>query len=246
MIHIHRTGTTLADMATHMRDVPARVLPYAAASALTQIARSLAKTELPAAMRSAFDRPTPWVLNSLAIEPANKSKLAAAIYVKNVAGGRAITPERTLMPQVFGGKRGEKRIERALRYSGILTAGDHLYPARDLARDAYGNAPPAILRSVLAWASSGAARKAKRTKNSAATNPRGYFLFGKAPGVRGVAQRQGGTFNPLLIISRTAPSYRPRLDYAGIAQRYTTANFPAVFDSAARAILARPQRARTA
>ena len=181
-----RTGQ-IADMIQSIRDVPARVIPYAAATAMTRTAKAIATQAMPDAMRKSFDRPTAWTLNSLAIEPATKDKLSSAVFIKNVADGRAIPQERFLLPGVEGGPRNEKRAERALRYAGLLQAGERMYPSRDVERDAHGNIPPAFLRSVIAWAKSGAGKKAKRTKTSAAVNSSGYYLFGKPGGVRGVA-----------------------------------------------------------
>lgn len=239
MITIKRTGPDLASVAASLRDIPARVLPYAAATALTRVAKDLATTEIPNAMRAAFDRPTGWTLKSLAIVPANKTNLSAAVFVKNTAAGRGVAQERYLVPNVEGGARSEKRFERALRYSGVISGGDRVYPARALALDAYGNIPAGTVRSVLAWAKTGAARKAKRTKTSAAVNPRGFFLFGKPGGVRGIAIRQGKTIVPQLIISTRQPAYRPRLDYAGISQAYTLQAYPKHLDDAVRRLLAR-------
>lgn len=236
-----RSGSSLLDAARSMRDVPARVFPYAAATGMTRTAQALAKTELPAEMRKRFDRPTPWTLNSLAIEPATKDKLTAGIFVKNTASGTAIAQERYLLPGVEGGTRNEKRFERALRYAGLLGAGERVYPGRQMERDAYGGIPSELIRSVVAWAKAGGGKRTKRTKTTPASNPRGYYLFGKPGGVRGVAQRSGPIALPLLIFSRSQPRYTQRLDFTGVSERFTLQRFPVEFDRAAQAILSRPR-----
>lgn len=239
---VQRKGSnSLLDAARSMRDVPARVFHYAAATAMTRTAQALAKTELPAEMRKRFDRPTPWTLNSLAIAPATKDKLAASIFVKNTAAGLSIAQERYLLPGVEGGTRNEKRFERALRYAGLLDAGERVFPGRQMERDAYGGIPAPLIRSVVAWAKAGGGKRTKRTKTTPAANPRGYYLFGKPGGVRGIAQRSGPIAMPLLIFSRTQPQYRQRLDFTGTAERFTLQHFPAEFDRAAQAILSRPR-----
>lgn len=237
---VQRKGSSsLLDAARSMRDVPARVFPYAAAAAMTRTASALAKSEIPAEMRKRFDRPTSWTLNSLAVTPATKDKLSAAIFVKNVAGGQAVPQERYLLPGVQGGGRGEKRFERALRYAGLLQAGERVQPGRQIERDAFGGIPTPLIRSVVAWAKAGGGKRTKRTKTTAANNPRGYYLFGKPGGVRGVAQRSGRITMPLLIFTRTQPQYRQRLDFVGVSERYTLDNFPAEFERAAQQILSR-------
>lgn len=231
----------IAAMIASVRDVPARVIPYAASTAATRTVKGLAAKEMPDAMRKAFDRPTPWALNSLAIEPATKDNLSAAIFVKNTAASRATPQERFLLPGVQGGPRSEKRFERALRYAGLLQPGELVFPGRQTERDQFGGIPAPLIRSVVAWAKAGGGKKAKRTKQTAAVNPRGYYLFGKPGGVRGVAQRSGPIAMPVLIFTKTTPTYRERLDFVGVSQRYTEANFMAEFDRAAQAILSRPR-----
>ncbi|MDO8903975.1 hypothetical protein [Hydrogenophaga sp.] len=228
----------LADAIRSMRDIPARVLPYAASTALTRTASAIAKTDLPDEMRRVFDRPTRYTLNSLRIQAATRQTLSASIWVKDDAGG-GNKPENFLLPGVEGGSRGEKRFERALRYAGLLGAGERVMPGRQIELDANGNIPAALLRSVNAWAKSGAARKAKRTKDSKAANPRGYFLFGK-PGarVRGIAQRSGPVVMPLLIFTKQ-PTYTSRLDFTGVNQRATERIFPAELDRAVNDLLSR-------
>ena len=238
-LRIGRPQGRIADMIAGVRDVPARVIPYAASTAITRTAQAIAKTEIPGEMRKAFDRPTPWTLNSLAITPATKDKLSARVFVKNEAGGSAIAQEKFLFPGVEGGARGEKRFERSLRYAGLLAQGERAYPGRQLERDAFGNIPAPFIRSVLAWARSGAGKKTRRTKNSAATNRSGYYLFGKPGGVRGVAQRSGRITLPLLIFTKVQPVYRARLDFGGVSERFTEQNFPAEFNRAAQQILSR-------
>jgi len=238
MLKISRTGS-VADAIASLRDVPARVLPYAAATALTRTASAIAKTELPDEMRKVFDRPTRYTLNSLRIQPATKASLIASIWVKDDAANNGTKPENFLLPGVEGGVRKEKRFERALRYAGLLGSGERVMPGRQLELDAFGGIPSVIIRSVNAWARSGAGRKTKRTKGSKATNPKGYFLFGKPGGTRGIAQRSGANVKPLLIFAKKPPTYSKRLDFAGITQRATERLFPAELDRAVNDLLAR-------
>ena len=64
------TGNNAQVIANSIRDLPARVVPYVASTALTRTARIAAKTDLPDAMRSVFDNPTPVTLNSLFVKPS--------------------------------------------------------------------------------------------------------------------------------------------------------------------------------
>lgn len=79
MLTIRRSGPTLTEMAAQVRSVPGRMVPYAAATALTRCAQYAQRTELPAEMRRVFSSPVAYTLNSLRIEPATKDTLSAQI-----------------------------------------------------------------------------------------------------------------------------------------------------------------------
>lgn len=243
-IRVNGSSRSVADVIRSARDVPARVIPYAASTAITRVARLAATQDLPKAMGTAFDRPTRWTLNSLRVEPATRDKLSARIAVKNEAS-RGVPQENYLLPGVEGGARREKGFERALRYAGVMTAGERMMPGRSLERDANGNIPAALIRSINTWAKSGAAKKTKASGKGKtrvkAQNPSGYFLFGKPGGVRGIAQRSGNIVLPLLIFTKTQPQYRARLDFTGIAEQAALKHFAPEFARAAADIVNRPR-----
>ena len=237
MLTIRKTTGSIAQVIAGMRDVPARLVPYAASTALTRTAQIAAKKDLPDAMRAAFINPTPYTLNSLLVKPSTKDTLSARVMVKDQAK-KGITPEKFLFPEVEGGGRNEKRFERSLRYAGVLQQGERAMPGRDIALDQFGNPPVSMIRSILSWAKNGAQKKnvkAKKVKGVKRTpfkqnNPNGFVLFG-GPGakVRGIAQRSGGIFLPLFVFTRTPPQYRKRLDFEGIALKAANANFETEF-----------------
>lgn len=243
-IRVSGSSQAIADVIRNVRDVPARVIPYAASTAMTRVANLAAKTDLPDAMRASFDRPTRWTLNSLRVQPATRQTLSARIFVKNEAGN-GVPQENYLLPGVEGGARREKGLERSLRYSGLLGAGDRVMPGRQIELDAFGNIPAPLIKSVSLWAKAGAGKTAKAKGKGAnktqAQNPRGYFLFGKPGGVRGVAQRSGPIVMPLLIFTQRQPIYRARLDFTGVAEQTALTHFGPEFARAAADILARPR-----
>lgn len=110
----------------------------ATAKALTFAAKD-AQEKLRADMVRTFDRPIPFTINSLRIEPANVSKLSAAVFFKDISGRE----QHYLVPQVEGGPRRQKALERRLRSArpAGLTPGERLVPAvgGGAELDAYGN-----------------------------------------------------------------------------------------------------------
>lgn len=113
MLNFSSTGS-IAEMIASVRDVPARRVPYAVSTALTRTVRRAAKDDLPAKMALVFDRPTCYTLNSLFVVPSKVSTLSARVMVKNRTS-TGVVPEKFLQPEVKGGPRGEKGIEKALR-----------------------------------------------------------------------------------------------------------------------------------
>lgn len=234
MLTIRQTTGSIAQVIAGMRDVPARLVPYVASTALTRTAQIAAKKDLPDAMRAAFINPTPYTLNSLFVKPSTKDTLSARVMVKDQAK-KGIVPEKFLFPSVNGGGRNEKRFEKSLRYEGVLERGERAMSGYDI-RDAFGNAPPSTINSILAWVKKGAKKKNKKVKVKRMkgvrnapfkqVNPNGYILLGN-PGakVRGIAQRSGGIFRHLFIFTRTLPDYTAILDFEGIALKAANENF---------------------
>lgn len=225
MLTVKATGS-FAEVVRHARDVHGRIVPYAAAAALTRVASGAAKKDLPDAMRSAFDRPTAYTLNSLFTTPAKKDSLTARVQVKNAATS-GVAPERFLQAEVEGGSRGEKRFERALRYAGLLLPNEVALPGDGLQLDASGNVSGARMRSILA------ALKVREGRGR-----RGVFAAA-IKGTRGIWQRSGRSVTPLFVFTRTAPQYRARLDFDGVVQRAAEANLQPEFTRALAALINR-------
>lgn len=225
MLNIKAAGTA-AEMIRHARDVHGRLVPYAAATALTRTALIAQKKDLPDEMRSVFDRPTTYTLNSLFVVPANKDNLVARVHVKNAAAS-GVTPERFLQPEVEGGSRGEKRFERALRFAGILLAGERAMPGDEIQLDASGNVSGPRIRSILAG-----------LKVRDGRGKRGVFA-GEIRGTRGIWQRDGRHVKPLFIFTRAGLSYRRRLDFEAVVRRTAEANMQPEFSRALSALLGR-------
>lgn len=243
MLTINRTGS-IADVIAAVRDVPVRLVPYAAATALTRTAKYAADTALPAEMRKVFQSPVSYTLKSLRIEPATKDSLSARVMVKNQAPGTSVKPENYLQPEVEGGGRKHKQMEVALRYSGVLSSGQYAMPGKGMKLDAHGNVKGADVRTVLkalkAIRSKGPrGRGGRKLKNDLfAGLPRG----GNRP--HGIWRREGrgdgeGRLRPLFIFTNQTPSYAPRLDFTGVVQSVAHDRFAVEFEKAMAAMVAK-------
>ncbi len=234
----------MADVIASVRDVPARIVPYAASTALTRTAQHAAKIELPAEMRSVFGNPVAYTLNSLRIEPATKDTLSARVMVKTSAAG--IAPENFLLPQVEGGGRKHKRAEAAMRYAGVLGAGQFAMPGKGLSLDANGNVKGAEVRTILA-----ALKNIRAVSNAEFKQRKGRKLendlfVGKPNGGNrpdGIWRREGKRIRALFVFTNDAPTYGKRLDFTGVVQRVALQRFQPEFQKAMAAMVARGGRA---
>lgn len=222
-------------------------VPFATALALNAVA-NIAKDKLREAMAHVFDRPTPYTLNSLRVERASKTKLTAAVKFKDDAG-KGIPATKYLLPQVEGGRRSAKRLERALTYRGLLPTGWVTVPGQGAKLDAYGNMARGQIVQILsalgaAEMTSGYAMNRTQASMKRKRNAPKFFVV--APGTHprllpGVYQRfgfaMGSAVKPMLIFVSGA-KYAKRLPYLQTVQRAVDQNFEREFDIAMRRAIA--------
>lgn len=229
MLNVNRTTGSIADVIASMRDVPARLVPYAASSALTRTAQIAATKDLPDAMRAAFVNPTPFTLNSLFVKPSTVETLSARVMVKDTTS-RGVVPEKFLFPEVAGGARGEKGFERALRYGGWLKSGESVIPTDNMPRDAFGNVSGPAIRGILSTLGKpgGGGGRGKRTRGKFGT---GLFA-GQIGATRGIWRREGRSITLLFVFTTRQPLYRERLDFNGIVANTANTHYKAEFGRA--------------
>ena len=248
MLTISRSGPTIAEVIASVRDVPSRVVPYAAATALTRTAQYAQRTALPAEMRKAFDAPVPYTLNSLRIEPATKDTLSARVMVKGRAHASGVAPENFLYPEVEGNGtvRGRKRMESALGYAGVLGTSQFAMPGEGLTLDANGNVKGSDVRTILAALKNIGAASDHRTRTGVRVRKGGKLkndLFAGKPngGNRpdGIWRREGHRLRALFVFTTDTPDYSQRLDFSGVVQQVALARFKPEFDKALAALQSR-------
>ena len=243
MLTTTRTGQSLAEMAAQVQGVPARLIPYATATALTRCAKQAQTVDLPQAMRKAFDNPTSYTLNSLRIEPATKDKLSARVLVKTKDMTSGNAQENYLQPEVDGGKRRAKGMENALRYAGVLTAGQFVVPGGATAMDANGNVKASDIRTILSALKNLKAVSATRSRSgkklSKGRQLANELFVGKPKGGNrpdGIWRREGKRLRPLFVFVNQAPQYKPRLDFDGVVAGVARKQFPQEFAKAVAAM----------
>lgn len=238
----------------------------AIATALSRTAveiRDAVKAELP----KAFDRPTPYTLNSLFVRPATAARLSAETYFKDdrATSNAGTPPTKYLLPEVEGGPRRNKGFEKALQAAGHLPKGWFAVPGRGAKIDAYGSMSKGQLIQILSQLRitlvAGSTRnlpipfraKGKLTKDQAKNNAKviralrnqGGRFFVVKPGAKGAKQPgiyqrdfYSETITPIVIFVR-AITYRRRLDFYGIAERVASVRLPANVERAINENVAR-------
>ena len=118
------------------------------------------RREMQAALRSSFDRVTPWVEKSPKVFAATPDKLSVAVAptISTNAwfrGGKVgVDPQDVLQAQEFGGRRRDKKSEVVLRRSGWLPPGYQTAIPKDPfpgSEDGRGNIKGPFIRSVLSY-----------------------------------------------------------------------------------------------
>lgn len=226
--------TGVAELARTLSDLALNQLPFAQSLALTETAHAIRQAEQ-AEMRAVFDRPTPWVLNSLQVEPARKERLVAVVRTKDFAG-KGTPAHKSLSAQVLGGERRMKRFEKALQAIGALPAGWRAVPGEAAPLDAYGNVPGSLLTRILAYLRAFPEVGYRANRKGGQKRLSGYFVGDGKRFPRGVWQRDSADPRPILIFVQRA-NYQKRYDFHAVAERTFRARYPEALSKAlARAV----------
>jgi hypothetical protein len=238
-ININDNGTVQAAI-NALTDLQRRQLPFASARAITKTAIQ-AKAELREEMARVFDRPTPFALNSLRIQSATKTRLEARVWLKDEwsVGSKGTPATKYLAPEIFGGGRGQKSMERALHQAGILPSGMVCVPAINAELDAYGNLPPGQIVQMLSslgvmqdiWA-----RQTRRSMRRHRT-PSEFFVMTQRNHVPfGIYRRKGSVVKPFIHFVK-APRYQPRFEFFDVAQKVVDRDLARNFNESMRQAL---------
>lgn len=202
--------------------------PKSCSAALSRTAvqcRDLMKQHI----QSAFNRPTPYAVNAPRAVTANITTLSAAVLLRDFGGTPA---EKYLGPEILGGRRGQKRSERALQAAGFLSSG-YAMPGSGAAMDAFGNQQPSEIRKILsvlrAFGEQG--YKANRTKAWNKATRIGQIFAVRSGSSRkglkpGVYRRTARGVVCLMRFVNKAPEYRVRLPFDALVKADAERIFP--------------------
>ncbi|MFC5548182.1 hypothetical protein [Massilia aerilata] len=233
--------TNFPDVASRLQAL-GRQAPFVAAVSLTRSMQD-AQAAIKSEMQRAFDRPTAYALNGTFLKAAKKDNLEARVWVKDNPFGKGTPADRFLLPQIYGGGRGLKGIERLLQANGLMPSGWFVVPGAGAQLDGNGNVKRSQIVQILSQlkVQRGAGHESRatgsaRSNRTIARQGVTYFALPKVrrglqPGIylkRAFAH--GSALKPVFIFVRSV-QYRPRLKFFEVGQATVNAQFPRHFDA---------------
>ena len=237
--------TNIPEVQAALKAAAAQV-PYALMTAINKTAEH-ARSDTRTEMARVFDRPTPWVLNSVRIKYATKAKLDASLAFKDK---NSVESSRTMVePHVHTGRRHFKAFEVRLAAIGLLPKGYNAVPGEGATLDANGNMSQGQISQILnvlgAYTEAGYNKANDKTvkrlkKGNVKKGVYGFEYFvakvGAAshlqPGVyKRVITAFGTSLKPVLIFVKQA-QYKRTLDFYGKAEATINKQFPGYFNDA--------------
>jgi hypothetical protein len=209
-------------------------IKIATVKALNQTVNTVKNREVDE-MRKVFDRPTPFTLNALSVKAANPSSLEAQVIIKDIGAysKNQTTRRHYLYPQIEGGDRPLKQVEKYLRDCGALPPGMFAVPGAGAKMDDYGNMSKGQLIQILsalgAMPERGYLANRSRRKGARFNKHTALIFVGRPhPGwPLGVWQRSKEGLKPLLIFVSNV-HYHRRFDFYGVANTVAQQIFPVI------------------
>jgi hypothetical protein len=133
-------------------------------------------------MDRVFDRPTAWAKAGIRQNFATAGSPVFKVWIEEF-GGKGTPPAKFLGPQIEGGERRQKRMERALIAKGLMPAGAFAVPGAHAPLDGSGSVPVSFIVRMLsdlrAFGEQGY-RNNRRGKRTGARKSNYFFVPGPA------------------------------------------------------------------
>ena len=186
-----------------------------------------ARSDLQDEMRSVFDNPTPWTINSVYVKKAKPRHQVATVGIKDSTLSGTSAAEY-LRSQVEGGDRSVKRVESLLRRSGVIRSNHRLVIASSARKNRHGNITKGRLKKIVNDVRGGRRQGAK------------YFVMRKGGDPVGIFQRRSRTTLVAEFgITSGAMDYNKLLDMYGVVMGTRNRKFRRAYRRALRQELSR-------
>lgn len=229
-----KISVNIPEVSANIRNL-AKQVQYAGAVALTKTAKEV-QTGIQREMMTSFDHPTDYTLGSVYMTPATKQKLVAKVGLKDDAF-KGVPAARYLAPQIYGGKRSMKAMEKALQAAGLMPSGHFAVPAVGAQMDQFGNVKTSQIVQIMSQlrVQRGGGYDSKRSNSKASkrsVEKQGvtYFAVPKTrnrlkPGIYAKVQfSTGSAVRPVFIFVSTV-KYKEALEFFKVAQEIVAEKF---------------------
>ena len=233
----------IREMTKTLSSLERKQIPYAVRSAFNNTVYQVRK-DLQEDIADVFDRPTPFIKNSILFEKVVKGSqledMSARVYIR----GRSSkgNPERALDAQITGGDRKLKASERAFRQAGILPSGHYIVPGPAIRLNKYGNITGQAMMKILSALQAQRDTRQNSARMGRTNNQKSsvrFFVVTKGGKPIGIGQRTGRTFKGMLLLFISSkPSYSKRFDFVGLAKQSAELHFPTKMHTSLRRALA--------
>jgi len=226
--------------------------PFVTAVSLTRSIKD-AQAAFKDEQRRSLDRPTAYALNGTFVKVATKQRQEARLWVKDNPSGKGTPADRFLLPNVYGGGRGHKGMERMLQSAGLMKQGWYAVPAAGAQIDGNGNMKRTQIRQMLSQLrvqrSAGHESRATgstRSNNTIAKQGVTYFALpegnkGLPPGIYLKRRFGHGTaIRPVLVFVEQT-QYKARLRFFEVAGETVSQRFPVHFEAEMAKAIANPR-----
>lgn len=218
-------------------------VPRAMTTAINTVA-FIARKNIRAEMSQVFDRPTPFTLNAVKVEPAKIGKSEARVVFKDPP--RLSDSQHYLYPNVYGVKRGFKKYEAMLYAAGILPRGWYTVPTKSANLDQYGNIAKTQIIQILSYFEafkdkgfkSNSTEKTRAKLKKGTKKKYGTAYFAVKPGNKthlkpGIYQQTftgfGSAIKPILIFTKKS-GYERKLEFFLIGRQSYDQHFNKIFN----------------
>lgn len=219
-------------------------LPFAVMQAVNATAFEIRETWKRTAQR-VFDRPTPLTMNAVLYQKATRQRLFATVFIRDEAH-KGTPPAKYLQPQVEGGQRRLKGMERLLQGANLMPQNRYAVPGKGAPLDAYGNVKAGVVRKIISQSRAGreagyvsnetdAARERRLRRQQKRGGGGSYFVLQKQRGklMPGIYERHVFGFGSAvksIFVFVTTPTYSARYNIYGLAQRQWNTLMPFYFN----------------
>jgi hypothetical protein len=247
MLQIDAKILNYESLVESLTDLEKNQLPFIISRTLTQSAIKT-RNAIRDDMRSIFDAPTRFTLNSMLISAARKDKLEAKVYYDEFAP-KGKSAAEYLKPNAYGGQRNAKRFEKRLRDRGILKSDEFVVPSNSAPKNQYGNVSAGTTMKILS-AFQSTFDTQQRSSTFGKTNERGkrkhsgteYFVGSILRGQnrlnlqtqkgRAIYKRTRNSIEPIFFITDKAPTYNAIFDFDKLAEQHFNECINAEFEAA--------------